>query len=301
MSFELLPDEKFAVLALRNASTEYFARQLELDLGGGLWIINTTPFDVGATWREWVGSIHSDEIARANLWIIAKQVSRTPSIMDAENEELKLGVWQLFLGLLVLGSPFYEHGYVLTGAHVAARAQIREYSESHHFLVSEPGEPHLSIGEGHLRRALTVRAGLGSVFDSDAHMRVRRGLHVFWDGLKQNNPIARLHQFVRATEAIVNPRIGSTKGDMIHRCQTFIGRSPEAAAVLGECYDLRSKEEHLWNWEDALPNVPSDQKHATMIHRVRQAEALARHVYSHILTSGAHLAEFADGAIDGCC
>jgi len=297
MPFELLPNEKFAALAFRNASTEYFARALELDLGGGLWVVNTPPLHVGETWTRWIGSIHSDEVARANLWFIAKRTSSVPRILDKEDEDLKLDVWHLFLGLLLVGSPFYEGGYLLTGAHVSGETQVRQYTQTHQFLVSE-GATHLTAGEGDIRQALLIRAGLRKIYASETHMRVRRGLRIFWEGLKDDVSIARLHKFVRAVEAVVSPRIGRTMRDMVHRCQTFTGRSPAAVSLLGECYELRSEEEHLWNWEDALPGISTDQRHTVMTRRVRQAEALARHVYSHILLSAAHMADFADAAID---
>ncbi len=92
MPFAILPDEKFAALVLRNTSTEYFAKKLELDLGNGLWVLNTSPMDVGNTWRQWIGSIRADEIAKANFWIIAKKASSTPSIQGQENENLKSDV-----------------------------------------------------------------------------------------------------------------------------------------------------------------------------------------------------------------
>jgi len=298
MPFAFLPNEKFATLALKNISTEYFAKALELDLGGGLLVINTPPVDIGATWTQWIGTIRAREIERANLWIIAKSTSVTPHILDQENEDLKSDVWHLFLGLLMLGTPEYESGYLLAGTHAAGEQQIRQYSEVHHYLVSENATTHLTIGESHIRRALPIRAGLRTVYGSNAHMRVRRGLYMFWEGLKNDNSIARLHKFVRAIEAVVNPRIANTKRDIVHRCQTFTSRSTAAANILEECYDLRSREEHLWNWEDALPKIPSGQRHAVMTRRVRQAEALARHIYAHIVVSAAHMADFADGAID---
>ncbi len=298
MTFALLPGDKFAALALRNASTEYFARKLELDLGDGLWAVNTAPVDVGATWREWIGSIHAREIADSNLWLVAKKPSQTPDILDQENHDLRAIVWQWFMGLLLIGSPSYDGSYLLDGAHSSRGQEIRQYSPVQQCLVSE-GPTHLTVAEAHLRLGRRIGASLSGVFASGRHLRVRRGLRVFFDGLQSTITVARLHHSIRSIEALVNPRIARTKRDMIHRCQTFTGRSAAAADVLEDCYELRSREEHLWDWEDALSSVTSvKDKHTTMIRRVRQGEALARYVYARILTSASHMADFADSGID---
>jgi hypothetical protein len=127
--FQILPNDKFGVVALVRVSKADFPSPL--DLGGGLWVLNGAPFDVGQIWRKWIGSIHADRIADANLWFVATRPSKTPEVDDQENRELKDEVWHLCLGLLVLGSPYYDGGYILTGAHVDGTPGVRQYSEIH--------------------------------------------------------------------------------------------------------------------------------------------------------------------------
>ncbi len=131
-----------------------------------------------------------------------------------------------------------------------------------------------------------------------AARRARGGLTVFWKGLRERYAEARLHQFVRAVEAVVKPEIGQSKKQFVHRCQTFAGANPAAASILQECYDLRSQQEHLHDWQDALLHYPPEQRETVLYQRVRHMEALARHVYFRILTSLAHMRLFADASID---
>ncbi len=60
-----------------------------IDLGGDLWMSKTPPVDIDRVWREWIGSIHADALADANLWFVAKRGSARPEVLDQENEELK--------------------------------------------------------------------------------------------------------------------------------------------------------------------------------------------------------------------
>lgn len=295
MSFQIVAGEKFAALVLVRASTERF--DTPLDLGGGLWATSGPPVDIGAVWREWLGSITSRRIAAANFWLIARRPSAAPEVLDQENRDLKDDVWHLFLGLLLLGTPSYEGGYLLTGAHVHGAPDVRQYSEIRQYHLFHRDQ-HLSVGEQELRAAGQIREGLRAVYADRQYRRVRRGIAVFWEGLEEQDTIARLHEFVRAIEAVVKPTPPGIKKKMIKRIQTFTGRSASAVSAIGEAYELRSKEEHLLDWEDALAHVPAGRREETLSKRLHQAEALARHIYQRVLTSHAHLAYFQDAAID---
>lgn len=296
MDLQILPGEKFSALALVRALREDFASPI--DLGGDLWALVSPPVDVDALWRTWLGSITAESIGQANFWLVAKRPGRAPEVLDEENEDLKNDVWHSFLGLLVLGTPRYDDGYLLTGAHVQGSLKIRQYSKTRDYEVSWDAPP-LHLGDHVLRSALPIRTGIRTVFEDEAYMRVRRGISVFLSGLEEGAAISRLHQFVRAVEAVIKPSPPGIKKKFMDRCRTFVGANPLAETIVGECYELRSKGEHLLDWEDALMGYPSTQREEIARRRMRQAETLARHVYRRILTSAAHAADFADKAIDG--
>jgi hypothetical protein len=295
VTVQILPGEKFGALALLRASKGNVGAPL--NLGGGLWVLNTPPVDVGTMWREWIGTVHADRVARADLWFFAKRPSMTPEVLDQENEDLKDEVWHLFLGLLFLGTPAYDGGYILTGAHTDGYSRIRQYAEICQYRFSWESRP-LTVGQQEIHTGVQVKQGIRAAYGSPDHTQVKRGIRVFLDGQKEDAGMPRLHQFVRAVEAVVKPRPPGIKAKMVSRCRTFTGGTAAADQVVGECYELRSKEEHLLDWQDALLNYAPALRKAIMFRRVRQSEALARHVYFRVLTSQVHFQHFADAGID---
>jgi hypothetical protein len=96
----------------------------------------------------------------------------------------------------------------------------------------------------------------------------------------------RLHDFVRALEAIVHPAIGVSRRQFVHRCGILSGRSAAARTVFEEAYDLRSAEEHLNEWRTAVPNEEAVGRLSV------QSEVLACDVYLRLLEDATLRAEF---------
>jgi hypothetical protein len=123
--------------------------------------------------------------------------------------------------------------------------------------------------------------------------RLRRGFHAFVRAIQEYYGDERLHQFVRAVDAVVMPRIGRSRRDFIYRCQLFAGQSREARHVLENLYDLRSNAEHLNAPDGALRGDSAREREAVAFKRFYQAQALSMHVYDRIFSSPALLAAFA--------
>ena len=116
--------------------------------------------------------------------------------------------------------------------------------------------------------------------DRKRFRRVIRGLHTLLKGLRETGQ-DRLHQFVRSLEALTLPKIGSTKNQFAHRCQTFAG---DTRALLLEAYEIRSDTEHLNPWDKAVENkYPPDKREDVCWQRTRQIEHLACDAYSRLL------------------
>jgi hypothetical protein len=56
-------------------------------------------------WREWLGTIRTQEVEGSNLFLLSKMRSRAPDILDGENAELKRRAGHFYSGIL-LASPF---------------------------------------------------------------------------------------------------------------------------------------------------------------------------------------------------
>ena len=107
-------------------SEKYALVGLEVNLEGSpppehiapnLWVLTTTTFDVPLEWKEWLGSIRSDEVAGSNLFLVSKLASGTPDILDGESQLLQQRVRHFYVGLLlsVMFSPSHKP-VMLTGA-----------------------------------------------------------------------------------------------------------------------------------------------------------------------------------------
>ena len=98
----LSDNEKYALIALevrvngRNPMTEF---------APGYWAWTDVPLEVPPHWREWLGTVQTEAIEHSNLILLCKVSSKTPAVLDAENELLKRRVWSLYIGLL-LSSTF---------------------------------------------------------------------------------------------------------------------------------------------------------------------------------------------------
>jgi hypothetical protein len=69
------------------------------------WAFSHERFDMPSHWREWLGTIRTQEVEGSNLFLLSKVHSQTPDILDEENAELKRRVGHFYSGLL-LASPF---------------------------------------------------------------------------------------------------------------------------------------------------------------------------------------------------
>ena len=92
-----------------------------------LWVLTDTTFDVPTQWREWLGSIRANEVARSNLFLINELASATPGILNGENQSLQRGVWHFYVGLLlsVMFSPSHKP-VMLTGARRDGVVDVRQ-------------------------------------------------------------------------------------------------------------------------------------------------------------------------------
>ncbi len=137
------------------------------------------------------------------------------------------------------------------------------------------------------RSRLALRAGVTAMdADKTQFRRVIRGLNTLFNGLKETGQ-DRLHQFVRALEALILPDIGRTEKQFVHRCQTFARAGDDTRALLVEAFAMRSDTEHLNPWDEAVQSYPADQREDVCWHRTRQIEHLASDAYSRLLRDAA--------------
>jgi len=132
-----------------------------------------------------------------------------------------------------------------------------------------------------------VAGGIRTTFSSPGtHSRLKRGFAAAWlRGIQDSHGDVRLHQFVRATEALIQPRAGETRRQFIHRGLTFIGASEHNRELLGELFDLRSAAEHMNDLNTVFSEIPSSERNRRGWLTSYQAEVLAGRNYIRIFSN----------------
>ena len=236
MPFELTEGEQCGCIAFGHAGLDpsIFA-SAPLDLGNGAWILLRRPIDINEPWREWLGSMVTECLDDTHFVLAVKREQNASG--RPLNEELDA----LFYGFLLQGMPLHDASYRFYFSRQNGEVSISHFTElyDHRCFGNTP-----TIDEGMCRMAKMAADGIISIVFQPEYQRLNRGLRAVIQASREHYGQDALHEFVRGIEALIKPRIGSSKRDFIHRCQTFSIRNAAHATILGECYDTRSNVEH---------------------------------------------------------
>lgn len=211
-----------------------------------LWVLSDTTFDVPSQWREWLGSIRAEQVARCNLFLGSKLVSSTPGILDGENQALEQRVWHFYVGLLLstMFSPSHKP-VMLTGVRRDGMMDIRQQQDLE-LPVPQVFRPYPAVAANDIDLA----ARLGQKLDTMLPVTVPGGLWRFVRTLRiyvetraVGELLDRIHQYCRCIEGLILPDVGKTAQQFKSRTELFIG--PGHHDMMGELYDIRSHVEHL--------------------------------------------------------
>jgi|SRR3990172_1002270 len=275
--------EKFSCLTFNGFSlADEFPDELALD--EDTWALRGLPVGLEAHWQEWLGSLRIDELRRSNFVLCATAPSQNPAVLDQENQELTQSLYYFTFGLLLQGVPEYDEGYTLAGANVEGEIQVRQYGELNEYFPSY-GIPLFNVGVAELNRAFSLANKLDRIYRAcNNWLRLREGLKILFQGSEEKDSGDRLHQFVRALEALIKPEVGTSRTQFAHRAQTFTIANPETRDTLLQIFDIRSKVEHVHSPLDAL-NGTREQRITLGNLRTRQVDVLSRFALTHVLES----------------
>lgn len=289
MSIPRLSVGNFACFAIKTRVSSELRRPAQL--GDGVYATTDMPFQIDEFWRENIGKIDSDHIADSSLFILAQSDdpnSTSKVLLDKVNTFhfalLLQGVGYCQRGISLFGSNTVE------GRHVTALGRIPDYYEPNKVLSAD-------VDRELLKLCGPLNQGLHAIYarqQGPDYLRLRKGFGTFLDAIKQGAVHERLHQFVRAIEAVIRPRQGDGTRNFKFRCQFFAGRKPNDAELLEEIYELRCAVEHLNPMSDKLSAYPTDEHDNIKRLRAYQAELLAGFIYRKILTDANILPTFRD-------
>jgi hypothetical protein len=141
-----------------------------------------------------------------------------------------------------------------------------------------------------LLKAKDISRGLREIHRrGDQYLRVRRGFNAWLAGTRAAHGDERLHQFVRAVEAIVKPTQGDIGAQFTSRALLFASNGE----VVSELYKLRSVTEHMLDYSSEVTGHPSWDVEQRGWYRSFQAEILAGRVYARLLANDNVRAHFA--------
>ena len=179
-----------------------------------LWVLADTTFAIPLNWREWLGSIRAREVEDCNLFLLSKQTSSMPDILDDENNKLTQRAWNFYVGLLLASTFAPAHRPVmLTGVRRAGKIDIRQQ----HDLDSPIPclfRPYPPVVSDDLQRAAHVGSQLDALATAalpDGHWRLFRTLHVYTESRTTAEIVDRLHQYSRCIDGLILPDAGKTK------------------------------------------------------------------------------------------
>jgi hypothetical protein len=269
--------EKYALIGLRSSSNISTSLCSSSELG--LWVSSKSPVKFNDHWEKWLGSIRSEHLTNANLFLTAKGPASSPSVLDEENERLKRQVYWFYTGLLLsVRLTTFDDPLMLTGAAHAGYSDVRQVG---HVTKAAPilgflPEPVTIDG---LAKAVAIASALQEWGASGGSWRFNHVLHIYLTARENPDPLERIHQFSRCIEGLILPETGKTKRQFVSRTETFVG--PKEHARMGAIYDVRSAVEHLREYEILDP--PTRPSREGLLQKAAIMEYLSRRCIGRVL------------------
>ncbi len=272
--------DKFALIAFEKCDSDVEDRQ---ELPCGTTVLTKLPSVLDNTWKSWLGEIAVGHLKDCNLVLLKHRGSAKPEILDHEHKDLAKQINSLFWLLHLCGVPRYTTAFFMVGSVINNQITVRQYSEVTK-VYRNRGARRAPVSIHRLREAAELtNVSLHKLGAQDDFSRVKRGLRAIWKALQSKFIDDRLHDYVRAIEALILPEPGKTKRQFVSRCQLFTRKDASTQSLLAEIFDMRSHAEHMHQWDRALARYRAEKRNDVALQRTRQVEQLACFAYRKVL------------------
>jgi hypothetical protein len=288
---QIAPNAKYATWFFSHAPTADWPE--DIAIGEGVFAARNLGIRVADHWEKWLGSLVVEEVSAGGIALYVTSASRSPEVLDGENEELKKRANDLLYGLTIQGIPIHQRLLGMTGSHIRGEMQIRQY------YGGKEIEPTYGIefvpGRAEAEKAFRIASRLSQMQGAKGAnwQRLLRVTRVLLDANRTGNSHGeRFHQLVRVLDGLVKTRQGRGAADFGHRVQTFAVASHETWAALIEIYGVRGAVEHVNSALESMDppaEVPDAKIHQYRIDRLnqltRQVDVLVRFALIQIFES----------------
>ena len=279
---------KFGILALDDCSDVNL--QGPLVLGDEVSVHPGCPIDLPEHWNTSLGSLQAESLTGANLTFTVQIDSDTPTILDAETQQVLQQLLALRFGLFLHGIPDYRNNLIALGGIDGDRVTS----------VRRIERPPLAYRHRFGRRPTITAETLASTNacanqilalhrNRAAFRRVAAGLRALKRGIEELFPEERQHQYVRALDGLTMLPPGQGANLFSQRAQLF-ATGTNIADVLVQLYRLRSTQEHLNDFHQVLGELTEAEFQHLGSLRCYQAEQAALGAYQRLLTTPGLLA-----------
>ena len=211
-----------------------------------LWAFTENEFEIPSNWQEWLGRFRVDDIGRSNLFLLCK-IEKPQGAFDRSFKLAQRRVMNFYSGLL-LSSMFSpaEQPFLFAGEGTNGEVLINRWEEIRRPVECHPS-PYPEIPRRSIKQAADIAQNLNEIWTGEPPtrdiLRLARVATIYSNARCMDDPLDRIHQYVRCLEGFIVPKIGNTKQDFKKRTGQFIGE--RHAQRMGEIYNIRSKVEHL--------------------------------------------------------
>ena len=279
---DLIQDgDTFTVIALSTRTAEAVA---PTEMLPGFWISGSPPCRLDAHWEGWLGSLRMDEIRAANLFLLIRAQSVSPSPVaifniDHETQAQNNRAWHMFCGLM-LADRFgvRRRPVVLSGYRSAGAVTVRQLNPLDAPCHSDPSHV---LDSGSIQTGAVIGKALEDYPWGDT-WRFNRTLHLYFSTRATQDWLDRLHGYTRCLEGLtVPPNRGGTGKNFVTRVSLFAGEGHQD--IFEEIYKIRGKVEHLH--ENIYLEKFDRNLRLDLVRKVGMVEFIARTALVRVLTS----------------
>jgi hypothetical protein len=252
-------------------------------MGDNQRVVFIAPIQLDKFWKDDLGNYQFQHLAKSNF-----AIELAPPEGSASHDQIASRLWGTMYSILLFGMPRLLGGLEVLGTRYANNVTVHKVVTPYRMGFCPHARAALLTGNTFMK-ARAVASALREIHKTGAEFfRLRRGFLAWISAIRTERGDARLHQFIRAVEAVIKPEQAKTKDQFVSRSSLFAVNGD----IVSELFDLRSATEHMNDYSPIVTGNGSWDLEKRGWYRSFQAELLAQVVYTRILSDSALLEQF---------